>query len=267
MDLASVIGLVLGLVAIVGGNWLEGGHLGSISQPTAALIVFGGTFGATMLTYPMHALVGAGKSLQKAFKNSPINLQETVQNLVRFAHKARKDGIVSLEKVADSETDPFLKKALTLAVDGTEPKIIREAMELELDNYAEEEEVYGKVFESAGGYSPTIGILGAVLGLIHVMQNLTDPGKLGGGIAVAFVATVYGVGTANLIFLPLAGKLKAKLKAELKVKEVILEGILSIQHGENPRLIEQKLVGFLSQDEKATYVSVFDKQNQQAAAA
>jgi chemotaxis protein MotA len=174
-----------------------------------------------------------------------------INQITVYANKARKEGILSLEKELKSIEDPFLRKALSMAVDGVEPHIIREAMETELEYLDEHGKVSSKVFKSAGGYSPTIGILGAVLGLIHVMENLNDPSKLGSGIAVAFVATVYGVGSANLLYLPIATKLEIRHRHRMILKEMILEGVISVSTGENPRLIEEKLLSFLSDMQKS----------------
>ena len=250
MDLASVIGLTLAVFAILGGQALEGGSVGSIMQPTAALIVLGGTFGACLLQFPLAVALTSFKSIVKAFFEPKGNNKEIIQEIIRFANKARKEGVISLEADAQKITDPFLKKALTMAMDGVEPKVLRETMELEISNLEEEGEQPIKFWQAAGGYSPTIGILGAVLGLIHVMENLSDPSKLGSGIAVAFVATVYGVGLANLVYLPISGKLKLKSRSHLIAKEIMLVGVISILEGENPRLIDDKLRSYLSHKEQ-----------------
>jgi len=250
IDVASVIGLALAVVAILGGQALEGGSVGSIMQPTAALIVFGGTFGACLLQFPLMVALASFKAVLKAFQEPKTNNREVIQEIIRLANKARKEGVISLESDTQKISDPFLKKALTMAMDGIEPKVLRETMELEISNLEEEAEQPIKFWQAAGGYSPTIGILGAVLGLIHVMENLSDPGKLGGGIAVAFVATVYGVGLANLVYLPISGKLKLKSKSHLVAKEIMLVGVISILEGENPRLIDDKLKSYLSRKEQ-----------------
>jgi chemotaxis protein MotA len=250
LDIASVIGLTLAISAILGGQALEGGKVGSILQGTAALIVFGGTFGACLLQFPLAVALKIFKSVVKAFQEPKTNNKEVIREIIRLANKARKEGVISLETDAQKISDPFLKRALTMAMDGVEPKVLRETMELEIANLEDEAEQPIKFWNAAGGYSPTIGILGAVLGLIHVMENLTDPSKLGGGIAVAFVATVYGVGLANLVYLPIAGKLKLKSKIHLVAKEIMLVGVISILEGENPRLIEDKLRSYLSRKEQ-----------------
>ncbi|HTY60958.1 MAG TPA: flagellar motor protein [Acidobacteriota bacterium] len=250
MDIASIIGLLLAVGAILGGQALEGGSIASIVQPTAAIIVLGGTFGACLLQFPLAVAIGSFKSIVKAFLEPKGNNRAVIQEIIRLANKARKEGVISLESDAQKITDSFLKKALTMAMDGVEPKVLRETMELEISNLEEEGEQPIKFWQSAGGYSPTIGILGAVLGLIHVMENLADPSKLGGGIAVAFVATVYGVGLANLVYLPISGKLKLKARSQLIAKEIMLVGVISILEGENPRLIDDKLKSYLSRKEQ-----------------
>jgi len=186
----------------------------------------------------------------KAFFAPKLDNKEVIAEIIRYANKARRQGIISLESDIENINDPFLKKALNMAVDGIEPKTLRETMEVEMDNMEEEGELPIKFWEAAGGYSPTIGIIGAVLGLIHVMENLTDPSKLGGGIAVAFVATVYGVTLANVVYLPIAGKLKLRHRHHMVAKEIILAGVIAILEGENPRLIEDKLKSFLSGSDK-----------------
>lgn len=255
MDFTSIAGLILGICAIVLGNMMEGSGMSSIMQFTAALIVFGGTCGAVVLSFPATALRLTVTAIKEVFFHRQRDMNRVISHIVTLSYKARKDGIIALEEDALRSDEPFLRRALTLAIDGTDSKLLRETMEIEMDNIEHELEMPAKVFECAGGIAPTIGILGAVLGLIHVMQNLTDPNKLGGGIAVAFVATVYGVGTANLIFLPMSNKLKNKMKGKMIYYEAILEGILSIQNGDNPRMIEEKLKGFLSSREKKHFVS------------
>jgi chemotaxis protein MotA len=241
---------LLGLLAVVGGALLEGLHVSSIMQPTAAIIVLGGTLGATLLSFPLKAILGAMKALVKVMVEPKTNEIGLIEEIIGYANKARKDGLISLESMIPNASDDFLKRAMSLAVDGTDPKVLRETMEIELTHMEEEGDMEAKVFEGAGGYSPTIGIIGAVLGLIHVMNKLDDPSKIGGGIAVAFVATVYGVGVANLIFLPIASKLKAKLKAAMVGKEMMLEGVIGMLEGINPRIIEERLKGYLSKASK-----------------
>jgi chemotaxis protein MotA len=252
MDKSSFAGLFLALGGILLGLILEGGKLGQVLQPTAALIVFGGTLGAVMLQFPLRVILAAFRRLGQVFFDSAKDPQAIINEIVGYAHKARKDGIVSLDRSLDQVGDPFLKKSLMLAVDGTEPQEIRKMMELELDNQSEHEEHIPRVFESAGGFSPTVGIIGAVLGLIQVMQHLDDISEVGRGIAVAFVATIYGVGAANLFFLPVAGKIKLRVRQEQVRREMMLEGVISILEGMNPRMIETKLLAFFSQTHQTT---------------
>jgi chemotaxis protein MotA len=245
MDIASIGGIVLAIVGILAGMMIEGGSIGQITQPTAALIVVGGTMGAVMLQFPLKTFLAALKQMMKIFVSGGADGEEVLKQLVQFANKARKSGIVSLDQDLNSVSDPFLKQALMLAIDGTEPSEVRKIMQMELDNKAEMEEKIPQVFEAAGGYSPTVGIIGAVLGLIQVMQHLDNIDEVGRGIAVAFVATIYGVGLANLVCLPAAGKLKIRHREEQMVKEMMLEGVISILEGMNPRMMETKLKTFL----------------------
>ncbi|MCC6812218.1 MAG: flagellar motor protein [Deltaproteobacteria bacterium] len=247
MDFASIAGLLLAIGAILGGQALEGGHIGSIAQPTAALIVVGGTIGAVAVSFPGHALKAAIAATKTVFKPHHVDYGAVAQQLIGFATQARQNGIIAIEKSVAELSDPFLKKALNLAVDGTDGKAIRSTMELDLAREEEEAEAPAKVYEAAGGFAPTVGILGAVLGLIHVMENLSDPSKLGSGIAVAFVATVYGVGLANLFVLPMASKLKMRAAEHARLRELMIEGVVAIVDGENPRLIKEKLAALSGQ--------------------
>jgi chemotaxis protein MotA len=247
MDKSSIGGTFLAFGGILLGLFLEGGQIGQIIQPTAAMIVFGGTLGAVMLQFPLRVVLEAFRRLAHVYFDRGKNPQGLIQEIVQYAHKARREGIVSLDRELESIQDPFLKKSLMLAVDGTEPQELRKMMELELDNQAEHEDHIPKVFESAGGFAPTIGIIGAVLGLIQVMQHLDNIEEVGKGIAVAFVATIYGVGSANLFFLPCSGKIKIRIRQEQVLREMMLEGVISILEGMNPRMIETKLCGFFAE--------------------
>ena len=220
---------------------IEGGSIAQITQPTAAMIVFGGTARRRHAAVPLSIFLAALKAVVKVFLHKSSDGEAILAQLVGFANKARRSGIVSLDADLASVNDPFLKQALMLAVDGTEPSELRKIMQLELDNKSEIEENIPAVFEAAGGFSPTVGIIGAVLGLIQVMKNLSNINEVGRGIAVAFVATIYGVGVANLFFLPAAGKLKFRHREEQMIKEMMLEGVISILEGMNPRMIETKL--------------------------
>jgi chemotaxis protein MotA len=246
MDIGTIVGLLVAAGAILLGLILEGGKIGQILQPTAALIVFGGTFGAILIQFPIGVVMAAFRSLATIFIVPQSDPLGTIQEIVTIAHKARRGGIVSLDKDLDSIQSPFMRKSLMLAVDGTEPGELRKMMEMEMEKQFEHEDNIPKVFESAGGFSPTIGIIGAILGLIQVMQHLDNINEVGKGIAVAFVATVYGVGAANLLLLPAAGKLRIRVREEQVVREMMLEGVISILEGMNPRMIETKLVSFLA---------------------
>lgn len=247
MDKGTFGGLVVAIGGILLGLALEGGQIGQILQPTAALIVFGGTLGAVMVQFPLPVVLAAFAGLAHVFFERGQDPLLVVKEMVRYAQKARKDGIVSLDSEVQSIHEPFWKKTLMLAVDGTEPAEVRRIMEVEIEYRAEHEENIPRVFESAGGFSPTIGIIGAVLGLIQVMQHLDNINEVGRGIAVAFVATIYGVGSANLFFLPSAGKLKIRNREEQLRHEIILEGVISILEGSNPRMVETKLLSFISE--------------------
>jgi len=245
MDKGSIGGAILAVVGIVSGLLIEGGNLGQILQPTAALIVFGGTIGAVLLQFPIATVIEAFRNLIHVFVAPRRQNNEFIRQLVEFANKARRNGVVSLDADLKLIHDPFMKQAVMLAVDGTEPAELRKIMRVSLDSAAESEERLPLVFESAGGFSPTIGILGAVLGLIQVMQHLDNMQAVGRGIAVAFVATIYGVGIANLLFLPFAGKMRLQMHEAQRRREMILEGVISILEGMNPRMLEVKLAGFL----------------------
>lgn len=244
MDKSTVTGLLLAIGGILVGLLIEGGRVAQVLQPTAFMIVFGGTFGAVMVQFPLRTVASAFKQLSHVFLDRSSDSQKLVKQLVQYAQRARREGIVSLDAELDKIQDPFLKKALMLAVDGTEPEQLRKIIELDLENQAEHSEKIAQVFESAGGFAPTIGIIGAILGLIQVMQHLQNIDEVGRGIAVAFVATIYGVGSANLMFLPWAGKLKIKSREEEVLREMALEGVISILEGMNPRMLETKLLGY-----------------------
>jgi chemotaxis protein MotA len=244
MDLTTIAGLVLGVAAILVGQALEGGHVGSILQATAAIIVLGGTFGAVLVSMPRKDFVRGLRMARLAFREEKSDLSTVAAEIVQLATVARRDGVLALESKLGEIPDPFLRRGLSLVVDGVDASVARSSLEAAMDTEHQENLAGAKAWELAGGYSPTIGIIGAVLGLIHVMENLADPSKLGGGIAVAFVATVYGVASANLVFLPIAAKLKRKLAVAQERKTVITEGVLAIQEGLNPRVLEEKLRAF-----------------------
>ena len=245
LDLASFGGLLLSVGGIVGGLLLEGGEVADIRQLTAALIVLVGTGGAVMVTTPPIILWGAIKKLSSVFMEEHYAGQALIAEILEYSNRARRNGIVSLEGSLDTVRHPFLRKALRLGVDGTDLQEIRKMMELEIDTEEQTGRAHAKVYESAGGYAPTIGIIGAVLGLIQVMKHLEDIRLVGHGIAVAFVATVYGVAIANLFFLPAASKLKARLELGIRMKELMLDGVASIVQGLHPAVIERKLEAYL----------------------
>jgi chemotaxis protein MotA len=248
MDLATILGITIALAGILLGQVLEGGSILQIIQPTAAFIVFGGTLGATMIGFPMAVLRRAGSDLLHIFRDKETQPDDVIDEILRFTNKARREGVISLEKEGAEVEDDFFRKALMMAVDGSEPKELRQTMEADLLYMDERGEHSARVYEAAGGYSPTIGIIGAVLGLIQVMQHLDNMEEVGKGIAVAFVATIYGVAAANLLFLPVAAKLRFKHRQKMIIKEMMLEGTIGILEGQNPRIIEGKLASFF--DEK-----------------
>jgi chemotaxis protein MotA len=243
-DIATLGGLVVGIGGILAGLVLEGGRITDVKQATAAIIVLGGTLGAVMLTNPMGTLRRAAAQLKLVFFDAGQDPAARIEEIIGYAAQARRNGLVSLERAAAEADDPFLRKALNLAVDGADLEAIRSVMELDISLMEQEGEEEAKVYEAAGGYSPTIGLIGAVLGLIQVMKHLANIDEVGRGIAVAFVATVYGVGAANLFFLPAAGKLKARLQATIRMREMTLEGVLAVAEGMNPILIKTKLEAY-----------------------
>ncbi|MEI7611334.1 MAG: flagellar motor protein [Betaproteobacteria bacterium] len=245
MDKISILGLLLGIVAIVGGQVLEGGHVASLSQPTALLIVLGGTMGAVMLQSPYATFMRGVRMMAWVWHPPVVDYAKMIGEIANWSHISRREGLLALEIVMDELKDDFVRKGLQLLVDGAEPERLREVMEVEITTYETEMKLSARIWEAAGGYSPTVGILGAVLGLIHVMENLSDPSKLGAGIAVAFVATIYGVGLANLVFLPMANKLKAHINRLVAQREMIVDGLVGIANGDNPRIIESRLQGYI----------------------
>ena len=245
MDILSLLGMLIGIVAIIGGNAMEGGHLSGLANGPAAVIVLGGTFGAVMLQTPMPTFQHSFAILRWIILPPITNMKDNISKVINWSMTARKEGLLGLEALTDSEIDPFARKGLQLLVDGGEPEAIRSILEVELITQEDRDLQASKVFEAMGGYSPTIGIIGAVMGLIHVMGNLADPSKLGAGIATAFVATIYGVGAANMLFLPVANKLKSVIKANSSQREMIIEGLIAIADGENARTIEMKLEGYV----------------------
>ena len=250
MDIFAVIGTFLGIGFILTGQAMEGGNIGQLLQITAAFIVLGGTTGAIVLSFPSKTLASALKYLKDVYMPPKADFNTLITEIGGFAAKARKEGIIALEKEANNASDPLLTLGLGAVADGTDPTLVREMLENQLNQ--EEQAVHNaaKVYESFGGYSPTLGIIGAVLGLIQVMQNLSDPSKLGAGIAVAFVATIYGLFAANLVMIPLGTRIKFIYQDIFLYKNMIIEGVLSIQAGESPVLIERKLQSFILEEKK-----------------
>lgn len=245
MDVLSLIGLVLGVGALLLGQFLEGGSAASLVNGPAAMIVFGGTIGAIMVQSPLTIFMRALRMTGWIFMPPQLDADQAIENIVTWSNIARKEGLLGLESVSETEEDAFARKGLQLLVDGSEPEVMRNILEVEVDAREHRDLQGAKLYEAMGGYSPTIGIIGAVMGLIQVMNNLSDPSQLGHGIAVAFVATIYGVGIANLMLIPMGNKLKSLVHAQTQFRSMIIEGIISIAEGENPRNIETKLQGYL----------------------
>ena len=245
MDKISVLGLLIGIAAIVGGQILEGGSVGSLSQPTALVIVLGGTMGAVMLQSPYATFVRGMRMVRWVWYPPVIDPQALIRQITVWSQLSRREGLLALENSLNQLKDPFARKGLQLLVDGAEPERLREVLEVEIDAFEQQQRAAARIWEAAGGYSPTIGILGAVLGLIHVMENLSEPSKLGAGIAVAVVATIYGVGLANLVFLPMSNKLKAHIQRLIVHREMLVDGLVGIANGDNPRIIESRLQGYI----------------------
>ncbi|MCL2020965.1 MAG: flagellar motor protein [Betaproteobacteria bacterium] len=250
MDKLSVIGLIIGIGAILLGQVLEGGHIASLAQPAALVIVLGGTLGAVLLQTPFVYFRRGLGMLVWVFRPPKIDYQKLIERIVQWSFYSRREGLLALENFANQTNDPFEKKALQLLVDGIDAERLRDILDASYRTQDMEYRQAARIWEAAGGYSPTIGILGAVMGLIHVMENLSDPSKLGAGIAVAFVATIYGVGLANLVYLPVFNKLKVHIVRLMRAREVLVEGLLGIAVGESPRIIEGRLRGYLNQDEQ-----------------
>jgi chemotaxis protein MotA len=244
VDRLSIFGFLLALIAILGGQYIEGGSVSTLVDGPAALIVVGGTVGAVMLQSSTHTFLLAMRLSIWVFLPPTNPILPGLRKIINWSIIARKEGLLGLEEAADTEPDLFARKALNLLVDGGEPEAIRASLTVDSHTREYEHLMAAKVFEAMGGYAPTIGIVGAVMGLIQVMSNLSDPSKLGPGIATAFVATIYGVTSANLLFLPVANKLKTIILNHTHYEDMIIEGIVAIAEGENPRMVESKLTGY-----------------------
>lgn len=244
MDITTIIGIIIGLAALIGGFIWEGGQVGGLMQAAAALIVFGGTIAAVMISFPLAKLKTVPKALKLAFTSGKQQSGDLIEEITDMAMTARRKGVLALEEKAAVHADPFLREGIQLIVDGTEQSMVKQIMDLEIDAVHHKYENYAKIFDSAGGYAPTMGIIGTVMGLIHVLGSLTEPTALGPSIALAFTATLYGVASANLLFLPIASKLRARGEDETGRMEMMLEGILSLQNGDHPLLVRRKLESF-----------------------
>ncbi len=245
MDKLTVFGIAFALAAILGGSVLKGSGVQALMSPAAFMIVVVGTVAAIMIHTPPSTMRRAMQIFKWCIKPPARNLPGLIQSIVQWSHSARQKGLLALEPMIDRQTDPFVRKGLQMLVDGAEPEVIRSVLEVELSTREHSDIAAAKVFEGMGIYAPTLGIIGAVMGLMAVMQNLADPSKLGPGIAAAFVATIYGIASANLFFLPVAAKLKSAISVESQSREMLIEGLIAIAEGENPRNIEAKLQGFV----------------------
>jgi chemotaxis protein MotA len=253
MDLGTIIGLVLAWGAFFGSVIMEGGDISSMIVPSAAVLVFGGTLGATMMSFPLSAIIGMPGVIKQAFMSKNEDLSATIKMLVTFAERARREGLLALEDEAKDVEDTFLKKGIQLAIDGTDPELVREIMQTDIAFLGTRHHEGANLFATMGGFSPTLGVIGTVAGLVHMLANLSDPGTMGPSIAAAFIATLYGVSSANLLFLPLSNKLKLTSAAEVLGREIVMEGILSIQAGDNPRIVEEKLKAFLAPKQRVGF--------------
>ncbi len=250
MDLVALLGLIIGVGAIIAGNIAEGGTTAHLVQAAAAIIVFGGTLGATILSFPLKDIITAFISLKFIFFSRSINFDKAIETILDLLVIARKRGLLALQEELDRIDDSFLKRGITYVIDGVSPNIIKESLQQEIYAYEEIIRRAARVYDSAGGFAPTIGIIGAILGLIHVLKNVADPSKIGIGIATAFVATIYGVGSANLIFIPIAKRIVNKLEDEILLMELMVEGILGIEAGMNPYFLRIKLESFVKERQK-----------------
>ncbi len=252
MDITTIGGIAIGLTALILGILTEGGQLGAYVGMSAAIIIFGGTIGATVASFPLSVVMNVPRLVIIAFTNQTYEIPMVIKQLVQFSERARREGILCLESELVNVKDEFLRYGLQLVIDGTDPELVRDTLQTKIAFTAERHHQGAAIFEAAGGYAPTIGIIGTILGLINVLSNLSDPAGLGHAIALAFICTLYGVGSANIMWLPIGIKLKQKHKSEQIIKEIMLEGVLCLQSGDNPRIVEQKLKAFLSKSYAST---------------
>jgi chemotaxis protein MotA len=251
MDLASIIGIIVCVGGLLAGFAMEGGNPGMLAQPSAAVIVFGGTIGACMFCAPLGMTINLWKVTLKAFMRKGHDTAELIEKFVAYAEKVRREGLLVLEEDANNEHDPFLRSGLQLVIDGNDTDLVRDILRTEVKHLTGRHGDGAHYFDNMGGFAPTFGIVGTVMGLVLVLSNLSDPSSLGGAVAAAFIATLYGVFSANAIFLPLANKLRHASHEEAVMREIMIEGILSIQAGDNPRIVKEKLSAFLSPGERA----------------
>jgi chemotaxis protein MotA len=251
MDLATIIGILIALAALLGGNILEGGHASALLNLPAAIIVFGGTIGATMICFSLQDVKNFPNWLKVAFQEKQTDAHKMIRTIVDLADMARREGILKLESVVETIDSDFLRQGISLVIDGTDYEVTKSILETEVEFMRERHHTGAKFFDAAGGFAPTMGIIGTVMGLVHVLGSLEDTANLGSAIAVAFIATLYGVFSANVIWLPIGAKLKARSKQEAIAREIIIEGVLAIQAGESPRIIEDRLKSFLSPENRA----------------
>jgi len=255
MDLATLIGILVGLGGLLGGFVLEGGHLSALFLISPCLIVFGGTIGAVIISFTFEEIKKIPYFCKKIFSDQKVDYAGTLNLLVETADRARREGLLSLESQLSSIDDPYISRGMQLIIDGTDPELARSMLEMEIEAFENAEKVGTEIFIAAGGYAPTMGIIGTVMGLVHVLGQLSDPESLGPAIAAAFIATLYGVCSANILWLPFGNKIKVKTSKEVLLMQMILEGILSIQAGENPRVIREKLMTFIPADVKQALLS------------
>lgn len=245
MDPATLLGLILGWASVLVGAILKGGSIGYYVSIPSFILVMGGTIGATMASYSLKQMMDLPRVTMQAFFTRPCDLAGTINTLIRLADKARRDGLLALEHETEKMGDPFMVKAVNLVVDGTDPALVRDILETELSYLDGRHKVGEGIYNTMAGFSPTLGIIGTVISLINMMTKLEDPSKMGYMLAAAFIATLYGVTFANLVFLPFANKLKSRSTEEILLRTIVLEGVLSIQAGENPRIVEEKMRSFL----------------------